>query len=135
LRGADLESASRKHRATIATPTEWRDRFLAGGEAGLKSRKVEPEDEEKRRLKSVVANTSVENELLRERTPGWRATALWRSGSRNRGVRSSRIRESGAHAYNLAKKRRIPANAALASRLRAQQSGLLQQSSDCLVLE
>jgi transposase len=42
LRGADLESTSRKHRATIATLTEGRDRFLAGGEAGLKSRKVEP---------------------------------------------------------------------------------------------
>ena len=45
LRGADFESASRKHRATIATLTEWRDRFLAGSEAGLKSRKVEPKDE------------------------------------------------------------------------------------------
>jgi transposase len=51
LRGADLESTSRKHRVTIATLTEWRDRFLAGGEAGLKSREVEPDDEEKRRLK------------------------------------------------------------------------------------
>ena len=31
-----------------------RDRFLAGGEAGLKSREVE--DEDKRRLKSALAN-------------------------------------------------------------------------------
>src|SRR6516162_1177202 len=28
LRGADLESTSRKHRVTAATLTEWRDRFL-----------------------------------------------------------------------------------------------------------
>ena len=82
LRGADLESTSRKHRVTIATLTEWRDRFLAGGEAGLKSREVAPDDEEKRRLKSVVANISVENELLREkiaRLESNRPLAFWKS--------------------------------------------------------
>ena len=67
LRGADLESTSRKHRLTAATLTEWRDRFLAGGEAILKSREVDVEDEEKRRLKSAIANVSVDNELLREK--------------------------------------------------------------------
>ena len=67
LRGADLESTSRKHRVTAATLTEWRDRFLAGGEAILKSREVDVEDEEKRRLKSAIANVSVDNELLREK--------------------------------------------------------------------
>jgi hypothetical protein len=41
---------------TIATLTQWRDRFLAGGEAGMKSREVDVDDEENRRLKSVVAN-------------------------------------------------------------------------------
>jgi transposase len=82
LRGADFESTSRKHRVTIATLTEWRDRFLAGGEAGLKSREVEPDYEEKRRLKSVVANISVENELLREkiaRLESNRPLAFWKS--------------------------------------------------------
>ena len=67
LRGADSESTSRKHRVTLATLTEWRDRFLTAGEAGLKSREVAVEDEEKRRLKSAVATVSVENELLREK--------------------------------------------------------------------
>jgi transposase len=82
LRGADLESTSRKHRVTIATLTEWRDRFLASGETGLKSREVETEDEEKRRLKSVVASISVENELLREkiaRLESNRPLAFWKS--------------------------------------------------------
>lgn len=82
LRGADLESTSRKHRVTIATLTEWRDRFLASGEIGLKSREVETEDEEKRRLRSVVASISVENELLREkiaRLENNRPLALWKS--------------------------------------------------------
>ena len=35
LRGADLESTFRKHRVTAATLTEWRDSFVAGGEAAL----------------------------------------------------------------------------------------------------
>ena len=82
LRGADLESTSRKYRVTAATLTEWRDHFLAGGEAILKSREVEVEDEEKRRLKSAVANISVENELLREkiaRLEDGRPLAFWKS--------------------------------------------------------
>ena len=82
LRGADLEATSRKHRVTIATLTQWRDRFLAGGEAGMKSREVDVDDEENRRLKSVVANLSVDNELLREkiaRLEGNRPLAFWKS--------------------------------------------------------
>jgi transposase len=82
LRGADLESTSRKHRVTVATLTEWRDRFLVNGEIGLKSREIEAEDEEKRRLKSVVASVSVENELLREkiaRLEDGRPLTPWRS--------------------------------------------------------
>src|SRR4051794_35097607 len=67
LRGADLESTSRKHRVTAATLSEWRDRFLAGGEAMLKSRENDAEDEEVKRLKSVVAGVCVDNELLREK--------------------------------------------------------------------
>lgn len=82
LRGADLESTSRKYRVTVATLTEWRDRFLAGGESILKSREVDVEDEEKRRLKSVVASVSVDNELLREkiaRLENGRPLPLWKS--------------------------------------------------------
>src|SRR5919107_1370787 len=41
LRGADLESTSRKYRVTVATLTDWRDRFLASGEAGLMSRETD----------------------------------------------------------------------------------------------
>lgn len=67
LRGADLELTSRKYRVTVTTLTDWRDRFLASGEVGLHSREADVEDEEKRRLKSVVANVSIENELLREK--------------------------------------------------------------------
>jgi hypothetical protein len=50
--------------------------------ASMKSREAGPEDEEKRRLKSVVATVSVENELLREkiaRLEDARPLAPWRS--------------------------------------------------------
>ena len=82
LRGADLESSSRKHRVTVATLTQWRDRFLAGGEASLKSRTTDVDDEEKKRLKSVVASVCVDNELLREkiaRLENGRPFAFWKS--------------------------------------------------------
>ena len=82
LRGADLESTSRKYRVTAATLIEWRDRFLAGGEGSLKSREGDVDDEEKRHLKSVVASVSVENELLREkiaRLENGRPLVSWKS--------------------------------------------------------
>ena len=82
LRGADLESTSRKYRVTAATLSQWRDRFLAGGEVGLKTRETEVDDEERRRLKSVVATVSIENELLREkiaRMDNGRPLAFWKS--------------------------------------------------------
>ena len=40
LRGEDLESVSRETRVTAAKLSAWRDDFLAGGEAALKSRDV-----------------------------------------------------------------------------------------------
>lgn len=67
LRGADLELTSRKHRVMVATLTEWRERFLTGGEASLKSRETDVDDEQNRRLKSAVASLCLDNELLREK--------------------------------------------------------------------
>lgn len=67
LRGEDMETLSRRHGVTAATISAWRDAFLAGGETGLKSREVDSEDEEKLRLKSVVAELAVSNELLKEK--------------------------------------------------------------------
>ena len=67
LRGADLESLSRRHGVTAATLSGWRDDFLASGEAGLKRREVQIDDEETERLKRVVAEQAVSNELLKEK--------------------------------------------------------------------
>jgi hypothetical protein len=82
LRGADLESLSRRHRVTAAKISEWRDAFLTGGEAHLKAREVAVEDEETRRLKNVVADLATEKDLLKESFAIWRPAAplgWWRS--------------------------------------------------------
>lgn len=67
LRGADLETLSRRYGVTAATLSAWRDDFLASGEAGLKRREVAVESEETRRLKSVVAELATDKELLKEK--------------------------------------------------------------------
>jgi hypothetical protein len=67
LRGADLESTSRKYGVTAATLPEWREAFLVAGEEGLKIRQEDLVDEQGRRMKSVIAELAMENELLRER--------------------------------------------------------------------
>ena len=67
LRGADLESVSRRHGVTAAKVSAWREAFLAGGEAHLTSRETHVDDEETQRLKRVVADQAVTNELLKEK--------------------------------------------------------------------
>jgi transposase len=67
LRGADLESTSRKYGVTAAALTEWRDAFLAGGAEALKIRQEDLVDEQGRRMKSVIAELAIENDHLRER--------------------------------------------------------------------
>lgn len=82
LRGADLESLSRKHGVTAATLSTWRDEFVASGEAGLKRREVAVESEDTRRLKSVVAELATDKELLKEKIRHLEASGplgWWRS--------------------------------------------------------
>ncbi len=67
LRGADLEQLSRQHGVTAATISGWRDAFLIGAKGALRSRGVNVEDEDKLRLKSVVAEQALEMELLRQK--------------------------------------------------------------------
>ena len=67
LRGAELEATSRKYGVTAATLTHWREAFVEGGEAGLKIRATDVVDEERKTLKSAVANLVMDNEVLRGR--------------------------------------------------------------------
>ena len=65
LRGEDLESVSRELGITAARAAQWRDQFLAAGQASLKSRAPDAwPDEANRRLQAKIGELLMENELL-----------------------------------------------------------------------
>ena len=55
---------SRKLGITAARASQWRDQFLAAGQAGLKSRAPDARDEEHQRLHAQVGELLMENALL-----------------------------------------------------------------------
>lgn len=67
LRGEELDALSRELGVTAAALSHWREMFLAGGQAALKSRQEDDHDAELRRLQAKVGEITMENELLRER--------------------------------------------------------------------
>src|SRR4051794_7971758 len=64
LRGEDLELVSRELGATAAELSGWRDQFLAGGEASLRSRPADAREGEIGRLKEKVGELTMATELL-----------------------------------------------------------------------
>ena len=64
LRGEDLDTLSRELGVTAATLSSWRESFLDGGTAALKSRPTDDRDEEIARLRSKVGQLTMDNELL-----------------------------------------------------------------------
>ena len=64
LRGEDLEILSRELGVTAATLSSWRDSFLDGGKASLKSRPADERDEEIARLRAKVGQLTMDVELL-----------------------------------------------------------------------
>ena len=78
LRGEDLELVSRELGVTAAELSGWRDRFLAGGEASLKSRPADAREAEIGRLQAKVGELTMAAELLEakvERLEGHRPLA------------------------------------------------------------
>src|SRR5512134_3531890 len=59
LRGEDLELVSRELGVTAAELSGWRDQFLAGGEASLKSRPADARDAEIDRLQAKVGELTM----------------------------------------------------------------------------
>ena len=70
LRGESLELLAREQGVTAATLSGWRDDFLAGGQAALKSRPADDRDEEIARLRAKVGGLTMDNELLLQRCRG-----------------------------------------------------------------
>ena len=64
LRGEDLDALSRELGVIAATLSSWRDAFLNGGKAALKSRPVDDRDELVARLQAKVGQLTMDNELL-----------------------------------------------------------------------
>jgi transposase len=67
LRGEALDALSRELGVTAATLAQWRDQFLAGGQAAVRSRPTDARDEDLARLRAKIGELTMENELLRER--------------------------------------------------------------------
>ena len=67
LRGEDLDALSRGLGLTAGAIAQWREQFLAGGQAAVKSRPADERDDELGRLRAKVGELTMENELLRER--------------------------------------------------------------------
>ena len=66
LRGEDLEIVSREIGVTAARLSRWQDQFLVGGAESFKKRSAKEEAEIKR-LKEMVGEQAMEDELLREK--------------------------------------------------------------------
>jgi transposase len=66
LRVEPLDSLARELEVTAATLTQWREQFLAGGQAALKSRPADERDDEFQRLRAKVGEITMNNELLLE---------------------------------------------------------------------
>jgi transposase-like protein len=67
LRGETLDALSREQGITAATLAHWRDQFLAGDQAAVRSRPSNARDEDLGRLRAKIGELTMENELLRER--------------------------------------------------------------------
>ena len=67
LRGEPLDMLLRELQVTAADLCEWRDKFLAAGEASLKAQPRDGREAEINRLKSKVGGLTKDNELLIER--------------------------------------------------------------------
>jgi len=67
LRGEDLDALSRELGVTAGTIALWQDRFLAGGQAAVKSRPADERDDELGRLRAKIGELTMANELLLER--------------------------------------------------------------------
>ena len=63
--GAKISSRCRGNWGiTAARVSQWRDRFLAAGQTGLKSRATEAGDDDHRRLQAKIGELLMETELL-----------------------------------------------------------------------
>lgn len=82
MRGETLESLSRELKVPAGRISQWRDAFIAAGEAALRSRELDARDEQLQRQQSKIGELTMENELLRQKNKRMEAglpLGRWRS--------------------------------------------------------
>lgn len=84
LRGEDLDLVSREAGIPASKVSEWRDHFVAGGQANLKSRAADGRDDELARLKALVGDLTMRLELSREAVQRLRGGAPLATGRSTR---------------------------------------------------
>ena len=67
LRGEALDLVSRELQVPAARLAAWRDAFLTGGQEALKNQPGDVRDREIARLREKLGESTLENELLREK--------------------------------------------------------------------
>src|SRR5215813_5941738 len=67
FRGEALDALSRELGVTAATLAQWRDQFLAAGQAGVRSRPTDAREADLARLRAKIGELTMANELLWER--------------------------------------------------------------------
>jgi hypothetical protein len=75
LKGESLDELSRELAVPASRLSEWRDEFLRAGEASMKTREPNAQDEEIRKLKETIGGMAVQVEVLREGVRKWKAGA------------------------------------------------------------
>ena len=78
LRGEELDALSRELGVTAATLAQWRERFLAAGQASLRSRPADDRDEEIHRLQARSARSRWTTSCCSSARASWRQDSLWR---------------------------------------------------------
>jgi transposase-like protein len=64
LRGEELDVVSREMKVSAARLSGWREEFMAGGVAGLKSRETSPAERELQRAKAKVGELTMKIEII-----------------------------------------------------------------------
>ena len=64
LRGEELDLVSREYKVSVAKLSQWRDAFLAAGQAGLQSSGSEAHEAQIEKLQAKVGELTMANDLL-----------------------------------------------------------------------
>ncbi|NDF15774.1 helix-turn-helix domain-containing protein [bacterium] len=73
LKGESLDEVSREIGQPASRISAWRDDFLRGGEASMKVREPNAQDEEIRILKETIGGLTVELEVTRQGIRKWKS--------------------------------------------------------------